>query len=50
MRDDVFDKLLDFQLELHPPEKAVYVALVKWLYAPVSRVDDVKADLQECLR
>ena len=49
-RDDAFDKLLDFQLELHPPQKAVATALVEWLYAPVSRVDDVGADIQECLR
>ena len=32
VRDDVFDKLLDFQLELHPPKEAVYAALEKWLF------------------
>ena len=31
-RDDCFDKLLDFQLELHPPKEAVDAALEKWLF------------------
>jgi hypothetical protein len=31
-RDDVFDKILDFQLELHPPREAVDAALEKWLF------------------
>ena len=50
-RDAAFDAMLEAEIEREElPEKAVNDALGKWLYAPISRVDDVSESIQEAIR